>query len=124
MRLLLVALFLSSACVPHAQAQQKIYQWKDAQGRTHYSGTPPASGSYDVRGVRRQPEAAPATAAPAAAANPRCSQARENLKILQENKDVMIDSNGDGTPDRALDTEEHAAQMRLAQSAIEVHCTP
>lgn len=100
-------------------AQQKIYQWKDASGRMHYSGSPPASGRYTERGVRAAP---PAPAKPTQPDNPQCTQARNNLAILKGNANVRIDSDGDGKPDKLLGAEEHAAQVKLAESTIAVSC--
>ncbi len=40
-------------------AAAQIYQWKDAQGRTHFSQTPPPSGSYTER--RLPPSPPPST---------------------------------------------------------------
>ena len=101
-------------------AQQKVYQWKDASGRTHYSSTPPASGKFTVRGMVAAP-AAPAK--PATPENPQCAQARSNLAILKGSANVRIDSDGDGKPDRLMNPEEHANQVKLAESIIGTSCT-
>ena len=100
-------------------AQQKVYQWKDASGRTHYSNTPPASGKYSQRGL----VAAPAVPEkPAQPENAQCNQARSNLGILKANTNVRIDTDGDGKPDRLMSPEEHAAQTQNAESIISVSC--
>lgn len=102
-------------------AQQKVYQWKDASGRTHYSSTPPASGKYTERGHIAAP---PVPAKPAQAENPQCTRARGNLGILKGNTNVRIDTDGDGTPDRLMSPEEHATQVKLAESIISTSCAP
>ena len=107
-----------------ALAQQKVYQWKDAKGRTHYSSAPPASGTFTVRGVKAGP-ATPPPATTASATKPeaaQCKQAKGNLEILRGNANVRIDSDGDGQPDRLLNPDEHAAQVKLAESIIGVSC--
>lgn len=122
-RLLFVAiglLALGAIVSGPAAAQQKVYQWKDASGRMHYSSTPPASGKYTERGV----VAGPAT--PAASAQPensQCTRARSNMAILKGSTNVRIDSDGDGKPDRLMSTDEHAAQVKLAESIISTSCS-
>src|SRR5690606_41550415 len=58
----------------------EVYQWKDANGVTHYSQTPPPRGSYQQRqitsvGASAAPQAARAEAP---ADNPQCVAARAN----------------------------------------------
>ncbi len=101
-------------------AQQKVYQWKDATGRTHYTSSPPASGKYTVRGMVASPEA---PAKPAQPENPQCTQSRSNLAILKANSNVRIDTDGDGKPDRLMSPDEHATQLKLAESIIATSCT-
>lgn len=118
---------LSLACLfsGTVNAQQKIYQWKDASGRTHYSSSPPTSGKYDVRGIAAKPASAPANAAKAPSPSDEdCNQARGNLAILKGNANVQIDSDGDSKPDKLLTATEHAAQVKLAESLIAVRCMP
>ena len=106
-----------------ATAQQKVYQWKDAQGRMHYSSSPPPSGKFTVRGaVAGSP--ATAVAKPAVPENVQCKQARSNLSVLKGSSNVQIDSDGDGKPDRLLSADEHANQVKLAESTIAVSCAP
>ena len=113
---------LAYACLVSGPAftQQKVYQWKDASGRTHYSSSPPASGAYSVRGVVASPP--PPAAKPAQPENQQCTQARSNLAILKANANVRIDSDGDGQPDRLMSPEEHATQGKLAESIIATSC--
>jgi len=121
LRLIAVALAgpLLLAALP-APAQQ-VYQWKDANGVTQYSGTPPTGVEYQVRDIRvRDGEPAAAPAAPAE--DPGCTVARENLALLGGKEAVSVDSNGDGKPDRNLDEAERAAQRELAEATIKVKC--
>ena len=62
--LLLVSALVGAAFLPagDASAQQKVYRWKDASGRIHYSGTPPRSGTYQVRSVAGRDLRVPAAA--------------------------------------------------------------
>ena len=121
--LILVAL---SACpVGSALAQQRIYQWQDATGRTHYSSTPPASGRYSVRGVhaRDMQPAAAAAGTDAAKEPPQCAPARRNLELLRGEGIVQMDSDGDGKPDKTLDDQGRANQLALAQATLAASCS-
>ena len=103
-------------------AQQKVYQWKDAQGRTHYSSSPPTSGKYTVRGQAAAPATPVAASTASKPESAQCQTARTNLSTLRGNSNVRIDSDGDGQPDRQLSTEEHAAQVKLAESYLGANC--
>lgn len=113
-------LALCAALSPALAQQQQVYQWKDAQGRTHYSSTPPANGNYSVRGVRnRQPEAA-AAQPEGKSESAECKQARTNLAVLRESVSVQM-TGADGQP-RTLTDEERASQTRLAETILETNC--
>src|SRR6185312_15455080 len=43
------AIGLSLACIAGFASAQQIYKWKDANGVTHFSQTPPASGAHYTR---------------------------------------------------------------------------
>ncbi|MDE2226276.1 MAG: DUF4124 domain-containing protein, partial [Xanthomonadaceae bacterium] len=43
------AIGLSLACVTGFASAQQIYKWKDATGVTHFSQTPPSSGTHFTR---------------------------------------------------------------------------
>ncbi|WP_132998996.1 DUF4124 domain-containing protein [Luteimonas arsenica] len=121
---------LAFAAAP-ALAQQtagEVYQWKDANGVTHYSQTPPAQGRYEQRVITSSGAAAPtaaveAKADDAAAGNPQCATARANVATLQAEGDVQIDAEGDGQL-RVLNAEQRANQLELAQAAVKAYCTP
>ena len=124
-RILSNALLLAAglALAGSAIAQQKVYQWKDAQGRTHYSSSPPASGKYTIRGQATAPATPVAGTAAAKPESAQCATARSNLATLRGNSNVRIDSDGDGKPDRLMNPEEHANQVKLAESIIGTSCT-
>ncbi len=123
MRSILVRLALFSAITliaGHAIAQQRVYQWKDAQGRTHYSSSPPASGVFKSRAVATDtPRPAAKPVAPESA---QCTSVRANLATLKANSNVLMDSDGDGKPDRTLSADEHANQLKLAESYLVANC--
>ncbi|MDL5366185.1 DUF4124 domain-containing protein [Xanthomonas sp. NCPPB 2654] len=102
-----------------------LYQWKDAQGVTHYSESPPPGGKYQARRVDGHGGApAEATEAAAPAENANCLSARKNLDILGKPGKVMTDRDGDGKPDAELDEAQREAQKGLAEAAIKAYCAP
>lgn len=129
-----LGLGLSVLLLPAVAAAQDIYQWKDANGVTHFSERPPASGTYSQRRITQHsvspPTAAPAaptaSAAPTAAAtqdDPRvtqCRTAQANIEALSGDAPVQQDD-GSGTP-RVLSDSERAAQLDFAQAAARAYC--
>lgn len=123
------ALVLGALCLDNAHAQQtaaEVYQWKDANGVTHYSQTPPAKGSYQQRVITHTGAAAPASGATTVAMveNPQCATARANITLLQSQSAAQQDTDGDGKPDKTLNDAERASQLELAQAAAKAYCTP
>jgi hypothetical protein len=120
--LLAAALALASA----PAAAEKVYQWKDANGVTHYADAPPASGEYRDRDLAgRDPALPPATQAaqaPTPAEPPGCTQARSNLEHLTSGATVGFDADGDGVMDGAMDAAQREEQTALARNAIERFC--
>ncbi len=102
---------------------QEVYQWKDANGVTHYSQTPPAQGQYQQRAITHkgasQPQAATGGEEPVE--NAQCTSARENLAALRSG-DTVHEAGADGHPGRALNAEERANQTELANAAIKAYC--
>jgi hypothetical protein len=100
------------------------YQWKDANGVTQYSSSPPPSGAYQVREVSHHGASLTATqaAATSPAEDPRCTTARKNLEVLKGKAAVQIDSDGDGKADKALSEEDRANQMALAEATLKADC--
>lgn len=115
-----LAFLLASA----AATADDVYEWKDASGVTHYSQTPPASGSYiehsDVG--RRAPPPPAANAAASPAESPQCATARKNVELLQGKSVVQQDTDGDGKPDKTLSDEDRANQLELARAMLRADC--
>lgn len=102
-----------------------VYKWKDANGVTQYSETPPAGKTFETREQARSPQATAADAPAAPAATPvpeQCSTARANLALLEGSGTVMQDTNGDGKADTALTQDQRSAQKGLAEAAIKAYC--
>jgi ATPase subunit of ABC transporter with duplicated ATPase domains len=70
--------------LPIAAADSTVYRWKDASGQTHFTQTPPPSGSYDVmRGMHASPSA-PAPAANADAAGAAADQRSREQRFIEQ----------------------------------------
>lgn len=118
---LVIALSLAAG----AASAQAAYQWKDANGVTHYSSTPPDKGTYQVRSVNDHGAsmAASTAAQPAEKAeDPQCATARANLNLLGGKGAVTLDSDGDGKPDKTLSAEDRANQTALAEASLKANC--
>ena len=119
--LLLAALLV--ACLPALTGE--VYQWKDANGVTHYSDAPPAGQNYKNRNIHTSnPTVARQDGDAAPVVNAQCASARANLAQLESGTPVGIDEDGDGKADGTLDEAQRAAQKQLAEAAIQVHCQP
>lgn len=107
-------------------AAGELYQWKDANGVTHYSDAPPPSGTYKNRRIHDGGTAGTAAEASekAPAESSQCTTARANLALLEGDGPVGIDSDGDGKPDNEMSADQRGAQKQLAEAAIKVHCSP
>ena len=113
---------LASACTTALAG--KVYQWKDAQGVTHYADSPPPNQQVKNRRIddRGAPVAEEATVGKSVD-NPQCTTARLNLQILAGNTGVQQDTDGDGKPDKVLDDNDRANQRSLAEAAVKAYCT-
>ncbi len=104
----------------------EVYQWKDANGVTHYSQTPPPQGKFAARSIYHREQAAedqPATE-PASTESKQCLTARGNIELLQSGAKLQLDSDGDGKADKDLDDSARAEQLRIAQTVARVNCSP
>lgn len=115
----LLALAVLLAALPALAGE--IYQWKDANGVSHYSDSPPP----DRKGVQSRPlkggPAAPAeTGKPTE--DPNCVIARRNLVQLKDDRPVGQDANGDGKPDTFMTAEERAQQVRKTEQMLKEFC--
>ncbi len=119
--------FLQAALLPAALllaaplAAQTVYTWKDANGVTQYSSTPPPSGSYETRQLNVPPGTPASAEAPAE--DPVCAQVREDLALLRGDRPLRVDSDGDGEPERTLDDAERANRVELAEATLRVKCS-
>jgi len=101
----------------------KVYQWKDAQGVTHYSDSPPPA----QQGVknRQLKDAAPATQA---AAEPteseNCATARKNLTQLKGNGPAGFDADGDGKLDKEMSADERGQYVQQTELMLKTYCKP
>lgn len=120
---LVATLALSAA--PTAFAGE-VYQWKDANGVTHYSQTPPPQGKFAARSIYHREQAAEGqpTAQAAPTESKQCLTARGNIELLQSGAKLQLDSDGDGKADKDLDDSARAEQLRIAQTVARVNCSP
>ncbi|MCR6663433.1 MAG: DUF4124 domain-containing protein [Luteimonas sp.] len=121
-----ILLGLALLCLSASASAQEVYQWKDANGVTHYSQTPPDRGQqYQQRAITQQgatqPQAVQQTAS--ATESPQCTAARKNLDVLKGNGPVH-ETDADGKPGRTLSDAERTSQTDLANAAIRAYCTP
>ena len=116
---------LVAATLSAGTLAQEVYQWKDANGVTHYSQTPPTSGQYQQRAITHSGATQPQASTPAASAtdSPQCKAARDNLRVLTGGGPVH-ESDADGKPGRALTAAERSGQTDLANAAIKAYCAP
>lgn len=117
-------LVLASACTTALAG--KVYQWKDAQGVSHYADSPPPN-QQQVKNRRIDNRGAPVAEEAAvgkSVENPQCTTARLNLQLLAGSSGVQQDTDGDGKPDKVLSDEDRANQRNLAEAAAKAYCTP
>ena len=118
--LLIAGLSLAGLAGADAVAAGEVYQWKDANGVTHYTDLPPTQ-AHQRRDIDNRGSATEiATVKPAE--NEQCAGSRANLQKLQANQTIGVDTNGDGKSDRTLSSDERASQIELNQAAIKAYC--
>ncbi|GAA5070671.1 DUF4124 domain-containing protein [Lysobacter panacisoli] len=101
---------------------QKVYQWKDAKGVTHYSDSPPPDQAIKGRAMPANGGKAAEEAPVKPVVNANCSNARSNLAVLQGGTPVGIDEDKDGKPDRNLTESERGNRTELAQAQVKTYC--
>lgn len=105
-----------------------LYQWKDANGVSHYSDAPPPKGTYHSRAMHDSGGIAVAPAVGnTVARNPgstNCATAQSNLDRLKSADPVGLDADGDGKPDATMSDAQRAQQLILAQHNITLYCKP
>lgn len=112
----LVAAALLALALPAAAS--KVYQWKDANGVTHYADSPPPGQKAKDRNLGPRAPAAPAKPV----VNADCSNARSNLAILKGSGPVGLDANRDGKHERELTPVERAERTAKAEAAVKTYC--
>lgn len=123
-RPLVITLLLTLLAAPAlAQQQQRVYQWKDASGVTHYTDTPPTQ-THKTRDIDVHSGTAASTETAKPVESEQCTNARANLKRLQSNEPIGMDSNNDGKPDRNLSADERKSQTELNNAAVNAFCSP
>ena len=115
---------LCLAIAATATMAQTVYQWKDAQGITHYSDAPPPKGAQrrELHTKAGTPAKTATPATTAVADNADCAQARLNLMRLQGNTEVGLDADRDGKIDAPMAAEERARQVERMRDAIKSVC--
>ncbi len=122
LRPLAFALVLSLLAFP-GLAQQRVYQWKDASGVTHYSDTRPNE-AHTSRSINTRDGAAAPTTAAAPEESAQCKSVRSNLARLKTSEAIGIDGDGDGKPDRNLSADERKSQVELNEAGVKAYCPP
>lgn len=100
----------------------EVYQWKDVNGVTHYSQTPPPKGIYKQRAITSAGAADAAPVTKAEVENPQCATARKNLDLLRGTAALQQDTDGDGKPDKTLSEADRANQLELATATLKATC--
>jgi len=119
----LALLLIASACAP--AFAQKVYQWKDAKGVTHYSDSPPPNQQTKDRRIDNRGEpAVEATAVGKSVESPQCATAKLNLQVLGSKSSVQQDTDGDGKPDRTLTDDDRASEREVAAAQVKAYCKP
>ena len=120
---LAIAAALLLATAASATAQQRVYQWKDASGVTHYADMPPTQ-THKTRDIDNKSGNAADLAAVKTVESPQCQDARGNLKRLQGGETLGVDTDGDGKADREISASERSSQTELNQAAVKAYCPP
>jgi len=120
---LVLAAAVLVATAATATAQQRVYQWKDANGVTHYTDMPPPQ-SHQTRDINNRSGTAAEIATVKSVESQQCLDARANLKSLEGGQALGIDTNGDGKADRNLSADERKSQTDLNQAAVKAYCPP
>ena len=104
----------------------ELYQWKDANGVTHYADAPPSRGSYKNRRITDAgagtANTASAASTEAPAENSQCVTARANLALLYGAGPVSMKGGAEGAEPSAMGPEQREAQKRLSEAAINAYC--
>lgn len=144
------AIGLALACVAGFAGAQQVYTWKDANGVTHFSQTPPASGTHYTRmHLTSEPDVAsnpPPTAANADTGKPGtgaaqqsasangtqadtaanraelCKQLGSNISLLQGKQPLV--TGGNGGKQTVMSDKAREAQLATARAQQAQYCSP
>ena len=120
---MIVLLGLALTCSPLLAQQQTVYQWKDAQGVTHYADAAPAQ-AYKKRDINaRSGTAVEVTEPRKSAQDVSCANARANLANLRGQGPVGVDTDGDGKADANMTSDQRAAQIELNEAMLKANCS-
>jgi hypothetical protein len=142
------AVGLLLACMAGLACAQQIYKWKDANGVTHFSQTPPAAGTHYTRmdlgnapDVSTQPPSAPANTHGdqtdhASASRPAsggtqadtpsnraqlCKQLVSNIALL-ESKEPVVTAGGNGK-EQVMSDDAREQQLATARAQQAQYCS-
>ncbi len=132
---LLSVLLLSAAAA--SGAADKVYKWKDADGTVHFTDAPPPKGTEFVdvpvtksgttgNGTEKAAKDGdrPASeeskpAAPNAADDARCQQAKSRLTLLESKAELTTMQDGKPTP---VSADMRAAETNVARAQVQSYC--
>ena len=118
-----VCLALATLLLALPLSAGELYQWKDAQGVTHYSDAPPPNGNYQNRRITTAGAGvASEDSAEAPAESSQCTTARANLALLEGEGPVSMGSAEDEGEPVPMGADQRAAQKQLAEAAIKAYC--
>lgn len=143
------AIGLSLACIAGSASAQQIYKWKDANGVTHFSQTPPSSGMHYTKmhlagepdvssnpppasengdntepGTSARQQSAPASSTQPDTASNRaelCKQLTSNISLLQ-GKQPVVTGGSDGKQEVMSDNAREA-QLATARAQQAQYCS-
>lgn len=118
-RLLPGALALLVMTLPLASSAQQIYRWKDANGNTHFTHTPPPSGGAVQKTLTPPPVPdAPAASPSMNAASPEINYS--DTGYAAQNQEASLERAPVSAQAKAVECQEARNQLKLMASGAEV----
>ena len=145
---LVLLCLLALPVLAEAAGNARVYTWKDANGVTHFSDSPPPASVKSARQITvrgdtpvaagQEAAAGEAAAPPAEGTSPPgtvgatltdspearqqvCEQARRNAELLEGQQQVSMDVNGDGS-NQVLTPEQRQLQLAQARERVAFYC--
>jgi hypothetical protein len=134
-RFLMLGLLVAAAGA--ADAAEKVYKWKDANGITHFSDAPPPKGqqfdnvkivgqSAPITTAPEQQKTASATGeaadgAPKTDAERRCIEAKQRETLLAGQQQLTMKRDGQDVP---LTGAEREGELTVARAMVAQYCVP